>query len=223
MFNGITLAWPQFAEKADENVEFVKKSKSLGFFKSFSLLYHEGLKLMTRKRRKRVGKISKSVSSFRRFNTKGEYKKLPVSRSNYPTIQSTRKINKSVFSFSSTKAEKKEEVELIGKFNQNPHKFSIISDEEDDEETEIDLSFDPVQSDDENENENEDEDDDDDIADATDDDDDDDKGKEALRSTVVLENISFGVRRGSLVVVVGATGSGKSTLLSGLLGECQVI
>jgi len=41
--------------------------------------------------------------------------------------------------------------------------------------------------------------------------------------TVVLCDVSFALKEGSLVAVCGATGSGKSTLLLGMIGECPII
>ena len=41
----------------------------------------------------------------------------------------------------------------------------------------------------------------------------------AVEAEVRLGGVSVGVRRGELLVIVGATASGKSTLCCGLLGE----
>ena len=41
--------------------------------------------------------------------------------------------------------------------------------------------------------------------------------------TVILENINFNVKRGSLTAVVGTVGAGKSSLISACLGEMEKI
>ena len=42
------------------------------------------------------------------------------------------------------------------------------------------------------------------------------------RSLYTLQDVSFSVKKGQLIAVVGAVGSGKSSLLSGLLGEMNL-
>jgi len=42
---------------------------------------------------------------------------------------------------------------------------------------------------------------------------------EQNRSIHTLNSVSFRIKKGELVAVVGAVGSGKSSLLNGLLGE----
>jgi ABC-type multidrug transport system fused ATPase/permease subunit len=43
------------------------------------------------------------------------------------------------------------------------------------------------------------------------------------RSCYTLEGVTFSVKKGQLIAVVGAVGSGKSSLLSGLLGEMNLL
>src|SRR5689334_10146714 len=44
----------------------------------------------------------------------------------------------------------------------------------------------------------------------------------AIDGSVILDEVSFNVRRGTVVAVVGPTGAGKTTLLNALTGRLRV-